>query len=143
LGNKNALQFFSIPHVMVNKTKSQELKKQNLRKEVDDLNAYAAGIYVKEQERSLASGEKKKSTRQICQEASDAHFATTGRRIPLHHNTLARHGKGGVTLTQSNGKKSWLTAGEDEIVVKFTIKMAQHGFPLSPKWLKEHAEAIL
>jgi hypothetical protein len=27
--------------------------------------------------------------------------------------------------------------------VKFTIEMAQHGFPLSPKRLKEHAEAIL
>jgi hypothetical protein len=56
---------------------------------------------------------------------------------------LAHYGKGGVTLTQSNGKKSWLTAGEDETIVKFTIKMAQCGFLLSPKKLKEHAEAIL
>jgi len=117
---------------MVNKAKSQELKKQILRKEVDDLKSYAAKIYVEEQERSLAAGERKKSTRQICQDASDTHFAATGRRIPLHHTTLARHGKGGVTLTQSNQKKSWLTVGEDETIVKFVIEMAQRGFPLSP-----------
>jgi hypothetical protein len=128
---------------MVNKAKSQELKKQIFRKEVDDLKTYAAKIYVKEQERSLAAGERKKSTCQICQDASDTHFAATGRCIPLHHTTLARHGKGGVTLTQSNQKKSWLTVGEDETIVKFAIEMAQHGFPLSPRRLKEHAEAIL
>jgi hypothetical protein len=109
---------------MVNKAKSQELKKQILRKEVDDLKAYAASIYVEEQEKSLAPGEKKKSRHQICQDASDVYFSATGRRIKLHHNTLARYGKGGVTLTQSNGKKSWLTAGEDQTIVKFTIEMA-------------------
>jgi hypothetical protein len=128
---------------MVNKAKSQELKKQILRKEVNDLKAYAATIYVEEQERLLAPGEKKKSTHQICQDALDAHFAATGRCIPLHHNTLACHGKGGVTLTQSNQKKSWLTAGEDENIVKFTIEMVQCSFPLSPKRLKEHAKAVL
>ena len=128
---------------MVNKARSNKFKKQNLRKEVDDLKAYAAGLYVAEQQRLLAPGEKKKSSRQICQEASDAHFIATGRRIPLAHNTLARHGKGGITLTQSNKQKSWLTAEEEENIVKFTIEMAQRGFPLSPRRLKEHCEAIL
>jgi hypothetical protein len=56
---------------------------------------------------------------------------------------LARHGRGGVTLTQSNGKKSWLTAEEDKIIVQFAIEMVQRGFLLSPRRLKEHAEAIL
>jgi hypothetical protein len=109
---------------MVNKAKSHELKKQILRKEVDDLKAYAASIYVEEQERLLAPEEKKKSTCQICQDAEDAHFVAIGRHIPLYHNTLAHHGKGGVTLTQSNQKKSWLTAGEDKNIVKFTIEIA-------------------
>ena len=96
-----------------------------------------------EQGRLLAPGEKKKSSRQICQEASDAHFIETGRRILLAHNTLAHHAKGGVTLTQSNRQKAWLTIEEEENVVTFTIEMAQHGFPLSPRRLKEHCEAIL
>jgi hypothetical protein len=128
---------------MGNKAKSQELKKQINRKEVDDLKAYATKIYITEQQRPLAIGEKKKSSRQICRDVSDAHFASTGRRTMLHHNTLARHGKGGVTLTESNGKKCWLTAEEQEKIVQFAIEMAQRGFPLSPKKLKDHAEAVL
>jgi len=128
---------------MVNKVKSQELKNQINRKEVDDLKAYASKTYAEEQQRSLVPGEKKKSSCQICQDASDAHFAATGRRIPLSFNTLVCHAKGGVTLTQSNGNKSWLTEQEHEIIVQFAIEMAQQGFPLSPRWLKEHAEAVL
>ena len=128
---------------MGNKAKSQELKSQIYRKEVDDLKAYASKLYAEEQQRSLAAGEKKRSSRQICQDTSDAHFEETGRRIPLSFNTLVRHAKGGVTLTQSNSKKSWLTEEEHEIVVQFAIEMAQRGFPLSPRRLKEHAEAIL
>ena len=39
---------------MVGIAKSQALKKQILRKEVDDLKAYAVKLYTTEQERSLA-----------------------------------------------------------------------------------------
>lgn len=130
---------------MVGIAKSQALKKQILRKEVDNLKAYVVKLYTTEQERSFVSGEKnlKRSLRQICKDASDAHFAKTGRHISLAHNTLARHGKGGVTLTQSNQQKSWLTAEEEENIINFAIKIAQRGFPLSPQRLKEHCEAVL
>ncbi|KAH9048752.1 hypothetical protein EDB84DRAFT_1248849, partial [Lactarius hengduanensis] len=57
--------------------------------------------------------------------------------------TLVQHLKGGVTLTQSNQKKSWLTANEDENIINFTIDVAQQGFPLSPWRLKDHCEAVL
>ncbi|KAI0274197.1 hypothetical protein BGY98DRAFT_887656, partial [Russula aff. rugulosa BPL654] len=67
----------------------------------------------------------------ICKNVSDAHFAKTGRRIPLAHNTLARHAKGGITLTQSNQQKSWLTPKEEETIVNFTVEIAQQGFPLT------------
>jgi hypothetical protein len=97
-----------------NKAKSQELKNQINRKEVDDLKAYATKIYITEQQRSLVPGEKKKSLRQICRDASNAHFASTGRCIILHHNTLAHHGKGGVTLTESNGR---MTAKEQDNIM--------------------------
>jgi hypothetical protein len=128
---------------MVGLAKSQSLKKQILRDEVDNLKAYAVKCYTTEQERTLAPGEKRKSTRQICKAVSDAHFAETGRRISLAHNTLMRHAKGGVTLTQSNQQKSWLTPEEEKNIVNFTIEIAQCGFPLSPRRMREHCEAIL
>lgn len=48
-----------------------------------------------------------------------------------------------MTLTQSNQEKSWLTAAEEENIIKFTIEVTQWGLPLSPWRLKEHCEAIL
>ena len=53
------------------------------------------------------------------------------------------HAKGGVTLTQSNWEKGWLTAEEEESIVKFTIEVVQQGFPLSSRRLKDHCEAVL
>jgi hypothetical protein len=55
-----------ILHAMVNKARSQALKKQILRKEVDDLKTYAARLYNAEQVKSLAPEERKKSSSQIC-----------------------------------------------------------------------------
>ncbi|KAF8261092.1 hypothetical protein EI94DRAFT_1667458, partial [Lactarius quietus] len=128
---------------MVGVAKSQALKKQILRKEVDNLKAHAVELYAAEEEWALTPGEKKQSLRQICKDTSDAHFAETGQHITLAHNTLACHTKGGATLTESNRKKSWLTAAEEANIVSFTIEVAQWGFPLSPWRLKEHCEAVL
>lgn len=63
---------------MVGLAKSQALKNQILRKEVDNLKAYIVKLYTTEQEKLLAPREKKKSLQQICIGASDAHFAETG-----------------------------------------------------------------
>lgn len=46
-------------------------------------------------------------------------------------------------MTQSNWKKSWLTAEEEENIINFTMETAQQGFPLSPWRLKEHCKAVL
>jgi hypothetical protein len=57
---------------MVGKPKTQALKSQLRRENIDNLKACAAKLYIAEQQRSLASGEKKKSSRQICKDTSDA-----------------------------------------------------------------------
>jgi hypothetical protein len=74
---------------MVNKAKSQELKSQIHRKEVDDLKAYAMKIYLEEQQQSLATGEKKLLC-QICKAASDAHFTTIGQHIITPCSTMQK-----------------------------------------------------
>ena len=61
----------------------------------------------------------------------------------MDDSTLAWLVKGGITRTESNGRKSWLTKEEEDIVVNFAIETACCGFPLSPKRLQEHAEQIL
>jgi hypothetical protein len=63
---------------MVGIAKSQALKRQILRNEVDDLKTYAVGLHAAEHKRLLKPGEKRKSLRQICKEASDSHFEETG-----------------------------------------------------------------
>jgi hypothetical protein len=85
---------------MVGVAKSQALRRQIFRKEVDDLKAYAVRLYKEEQGWPLAPGEKHKSSRQICMDASksDTHFAETGQHIPLAHNTLAWHATGGILI---------------------------------------------
>ena len=88
-------------------------------------------------------GKKPMSLQMVCKSVSDDYFACTKICVPLDHKTLLRLASGGITLTESNSKKSWLTKEENEVIVQFTIDMAHHGFPLSPKCLHEHAECIL
>jgi len=111
-------------YIMVNKAKSIALKAKINREEVDGIKLYAKKVYLMELERSLELGEKRKSSRQVCEEVSDAHLASTGHRIKLHHWTLLRHANGGVTLTESNGKKGWLKEDKEDRLVKFTVELA-------------------
>ena len=83
------------------------------------------------------------SMKKLCQLVSDDYYERKHERIHVDDSTLARLVKGGVTRTESNGKKAWLTKEEGHIIVQFTIEVARRGFPLSPKRLREHAEHIL
>jgi len=126
---------------MVNHAKSDALKAQIQRKKKDDLMAQAVALsHAKETDPNTG---KPLSLRKLCQIVSDNYYEQEHKQIHLDHNTLARLVKGGVTRTESNGKKGWLTKDEGDIIVDFTIVVARWGFPLSPKRLREHAENIL
>jgi hypothetical protein len=56
---------------------------------------------------------------------------------------LARLSNGGQSLTEANGKKSWLTDVEQDLLIQFVLELACRGFPLSPTRLQEHSEYIL
>src|SRR5687768_921300 len=49
----------------------------------------------------------------------------------------------GISNSQIFWQKSWLTAVEEENLINFAIEVAQRGFPLSLRRLKDYAEAIL
>ena len=126
---------------MVNHAKSDALKAQIARKKRDDLMAQAVTLFHAKQLDSDTG--KPMSMRKLCHLVSDDHYARTHQRIPVDDSTLARLVKGGITRTESNGRKSWLTKEEGDIVVNFAIETARRSFPLSPKRLREHAEQIL
>lgn len=103
--------------------------------------AQAVAHYITEKSKN-AEG-KPPSLRHVCQTFSNDYYSRTCRRINLDHNTLARLVKGGITKSESNAKKSWVTYEEQEVIVKYVIAMAHRGFPLSPRRLREHAEIVL
>jgi hypothetical protein len=118
---------------MVNHAKSDELKRKISRDVKDNLMAQAIALYQKE--KSKPAGEKSASLRKVCQTISDDYYSRTRKRVNLDHNTLARLAKGGTNLTDHNGKKSWLTYDEQQVIVEYVLEMARRGFPLSPKRL--------
>ncbi|KIK66410.1 hypothetical protein GYMLUDRAFT_157831 [Collybiopsis luxurians FD-317 M1] len=109
---------------MVNKPKSQALKTQIARAEKDALEKETVKRYKMEQTQELAEGEKRKGLRKICQEVSDEHFMESGRRINLNHNTLHHHVHGKRTISEFNQTKQWLSAEEEDVIVKYVIEMA-------------------
>lgn len=135
------LIFASSTKTMVNHAKSNALKTQIDREQKDKLMAHALALFHSQQV-GTATG-KPMSIRKLCQLVSDEHYAKTQKRIAVDDTTLGRLIKGGITKTESNGKKSWLTKEEGDIIVDYAIEKACQGFPLSPKRLREHAEKIL
>jgi hypothetical protein len=103
--------------------------------------AQAVAYYL--DEKSKNSQGKPPSLRHVCQTFSNDYYSRTRIRIKLDHNTLSRLVKGGITQSESNARKSWLTYEEQEVILKYAIEKAHHGFPLSPRRLHEHAEMIL
>lgn len=74
---------------------------------------------------------------------ADDQYERTQEWIHVDDSTLAWLVKRGVTCTESNSKKAWLTKEDRIIIINFTIEMAHCEFPLSPRRLHEHAEHIL
>jgi len=79
------------------------------------------GENANQSQSQLNSQGKHPSLCQVCQTFSDDYYLRTHIQIKLDHNTLARLTKGGVTKSESNAKKSWLTYEEQEVIVDYVI----------------------
>ncbi|KAJ3847578.1 hypothetical protein EV368DRAFT_1303, partial [Lentinula lateritia] len=103
--------------------------------------------YKEEQQCELADGERRKGAQKICEEVLNSHFAATEKCICLSYGTLINHTNGGKTISkfnQFNQSKRWLYPNKEEkFIVRYAVEMAEHGFPLSPRCLCEHANQIL
>ncbi|EIW54949.1 uncharacterized protein TRAVEDRAFT_82237, partial [Trametes versicolor FP-101664 SS1] len=78
----------------------------------------------------------------ICQAISAECFEKTKKRIDLPKSTVIARANGRRSIRAFNAEKRWLTDGEEEVVVEFTIDTALRGFPLSHQRLKEHVDSI-
>jgi hypothetical protein len=67
----------------------------------------------------------------------------TSQDIKIDHNLLIHGVKGGRTHVQANAAWSWLTAEEQEVVIKCIAECRNGGFMLSHHRLKEHVNKIL
>ncbi|KAJ3730974.1 hypothetical protein DFJ43DRAFT_1000132, partial [Lentinula guzmanii] len=67
----------------------------------------------------------------------------TGKTIRLNHATIINHSTRKLTRAESNASKAWLTVGETDAVIAYIIEVANQGFPLSHRQLKEHVDEIL
>lgn len=128
---------------MVGRPQSQALRGQLATEEKNDLQKEALRQYRIELERELGDGKKHKGARKICQEVSDKHFAAKKRCVTLSHVTLLTHFKGGTTMSDFNQKKQLLAPEEEKAIVDYAVEMADRGFPLSPRRIREHANQIL
>ncbi|KAF5379261.1 hypothetical protein D9757_010705 [Collybiopsis confluens] len=79
----------------------------------------------------------------ICNRFTNLHRAETGQIIKLNYATIINHAKGKPTRAESNAARTWLTAGKIEAVIAYIIEVANQGFPLSHRRLKEHVDEIL
>ncbi|KAJ7018780.1 hypothetical protein C8F04DRAFT_895304, partial [Mycena alexandri] len=78
-----------------------------------------------------------KSLRAVCKIVEEDHEQITKQRVSLDPNTLRRHVNGGNSQSTSNEEKGWLLPEEVDIVIKFAREVANRGFPLTHRRLKE------
>jgi hypothetical protein len=63
--------------------------------------------------------------------------------IEISTSTLQRRVNGGHSRQEGHKHEKWETKEEADIIIEFAIAMADRGFPLSHRRLKEHVDAIL
>jgi hypothetical protein len=86
---------------------------------------------------------RKMGLRDICQSAEEGCWAESGVRISLKKSTLSRRLRGVPSQAESNSKKSLLMDDEAQVLITYALNLADQGWPLSEKRLKEHAASIL
>ncbi|KAF9029546.1 hypothetical protein BDZ89DRAFT_912756, partial [Hymenopellis radicata] len=79
----------------------------------------------------------------ICLEMDTACWEEDKVRIKLHRNTMLQRYRGRASKREyANEEKAWLNTAEQESVVDYCIALANRGFPLNNKRVKEIAEKI-
>jgi hypothetical protein len=84
---------------------------------------------------------KPKSLRKFCQEMEKC-LRETKKVVKLSKSTLLRRINGGRSIQEAHEERKWLSKEEEDTVVKYAIECANHNFPFSHQWIKEHIDEI-
>ncbi|THU81346.1 hypothetical protein K435DRAFT_576280, partial [Dendrothele bispora CBS 962.96] len=127
---------------------SETLKARRRTEIMDKLYRDAVQLYRTEHTpgTTLPNGrEKALSLRAVCEEITTRYWEETGKHPPepLNKSRLERHVKGGVSKSQSNADRGWLTHAEAEEIVNYCLEMADRGFPLTHQDLQTEVNSIL
>ena len=105
----------------------------------DDLMSHAVNAYSLELKQPY---HQQHGLHRVCLDFEKLNYEATGTSIKLSHATLRRLADGGKTSSEAQADWAWLTAAETDVVISFIIEMADHSFPLSHHWLKEHVDML-
>ncbi|KAF5346191.1 hypothetical protein D9756_011122 [Leucocoprinus leucothites] len=78
----------------------------------------------------------------VCSAVEKDFFHTKGIHVHINHNTLCSLVNGEQLKMDSNASRSWLSDAEADEVIKYVVGLAEMGFPLDHRWLKEHVDEI-
>jgi hypothetical protein len=125
---------------MPNKATPQTQKAGEFAKEKDDLLNKAAALYLGN---NTKPKQQQRSSRDIAQELEGRHFTETGHRIELWLQTIIERAKGCRSQLEYASDREILTAEECDVVIKYLIRCANQGFPLTHARLKDIVDDIL
>lgn len=131
----------SLPLTMPSKALTITKKLQLARQDHDKAMIQAVQLY--QQELLKKGPERPLGFRKVCTKMEEEYFRETKREVSLNHNTLRNLVNGGRTKAESNAEKSWVTDEETEEIIKFLLEVADWGYPLSQRRLKEQVDHIL
>ncbi|RDB22968.1 hypothetical protein Hypma_009914 [Hypsizygus marmoreus] len=80
--------------------------------------------------------------REVCRYIEGQCWEETKVKVHLDKMTLSRRLRGIHSQAESNAEKGWLTTEEEKVILDFTLKHAQMGWPLSRRRIEEHANEI-
>ncbi|KAF9237893.1 hypothetical protein BU15DRAFT_20154, partial [Melanogaster broomeanus] len=120
--------------------KSAAQKKVESRKTHDGLMSQAIKAY--QAELAKPPGIRRHGARTICRDFEKINLEATGQLVKLSYCTLIRLASGGKSKAEANAEKSWLTTEEIEQVIAYAEEIANRGFPLSHRRLREHVNEI-
>lgn len=88
------------------------------------------------------SDTQKLGLRKVCTAVEKECLRERNIRIKLNHNTLRNLVNGGQLIMDFNAEKSWLTKAEADEVINYAVEVAEMGYGLDHRRLKEHIDEI-